>query len=212
MSWRPCTPCTSKRSDERGASRTRVHGVEHRTTEQLEAALDDIRASPIGAGRLELIVTRPSNAAREVLVTAELDTQIGLVGDNWHVRPSKQTADGSPHPLRQLNIMNARAAAAIAGDVELWPPAGDQLYVDLHLGPAELPPGTRLRIGTAVVEVTEPPHRGCAKFTARYGKDAMRFVNSPAGRAVNARGICARVVVGGTIRVGDEIIAIPNDR
>ena len=85
------------------------------------------------------------------------------------------------------------------------------MYVDLQLGTAELPPGTRLRIGDAVVEVTEPPHRGCAKFTARYGGDAMRFVNSPAGRALNARGICARVVVSGAIRTGDAIGTIPAD-
>lgn len=182
--------------------------MEHRPIAQLEATVDHVRASPIGDGRLELIVSRPTNATREVLEVAELDTELGLIGDNWSSRPSKQTVDGSPHPLKQLNIMNARAAAAIAGDVADWPPAGDQLYVDLHLGSAELPPGSRLQIGEAVVEVTEPPHRGCVKFTARYGKDAMRFVNSPAGRALNLRGICARVLVGGTIRRGDPISCV----
>ncbi len=180
----------------------------HRTTAELEQHLDHIRSSPIGAGRLELIVRRPAKADREVLAVAELDTEVGLVGDNWSTRGSRETADGTAHPLRQLNIMNARSAAAIAGDIDDWPPAGDQLYVDLHLGREELPPGTRLHLGDAIVEVTDLLHPGCAKFTARFGIDAMRFVNSPVGRALSLRGICARVLVGGTIRVGDTIDAV----
>lgn len=179
--------------------------MEHRTIAELEAQLDHIRESPIGSGRLELIVRRPDLKQREVLDEAQLDTELGLVGDNWSTRGSTQTADGTAHPLKQLNVMNARSAAAIAGDIQHWPPAGDQLFVDLHLGSEELPPGTLLHIGDAVIEVTEPPHRGCVKFVARYGNDAMRFVSSPAGKSVNARGICARVVTGGTIRTGDAI-------
>ncbi len=183
--------------------------MDHRTTAELEAGLDDIRRSPVRRGRLALIVRRPDVDEREVLEVGELDVEVGLVGDSWQARPSRETPDGSASPLRQLNIMNARAAGIIAGDIGHWPPAGDQLYVDLHLGVDDLPPGTHLRIGEAVVEVTNAPHRGCDKFTARFGSDAMRFVNSPIGRALNLRGICARVVVGGTIRTGDEILAVP---
>ena len=179
--------------------------MEHRTTEQLAAGLDEIRRSPTDRGSVALIVRRPAVDAREVLDEGELDLTAGLVGDTWSARRSRETADGSPHPERQLNIMNARAAALIAGSIERWPLAGDQLFVDLHLGADELPPGTRLRLGEAVIEVTEPPHLGCAKFTQRFGLDAMRFVNSPEGKALNLRGICAKVVVPGTIRRGDEI-------
>ena len=182
--------------------------MDHRTTAELEAALDDIHRAPVGVGRVELIVRRPAEGTREVLDEGELDSAVGLVGDNWVVRGSKETADGSPHPLRQLNVMSARAAAAIAGAVEHWPLAGDQLFVDLHLGGEELPTGTHLHIGDAVIEVTAPPHLGCAKFVARFGKEAMRFVNSPVGRSLNLRGICARVVVGGTVRTGDTITAV----
>ena len=182
--------------------------MDHRTTAELEAALDDIRRAPVGVGRVDLIVRRPAEGTREVLDEGELDTAVGLVGDNWVLRGSKETDDGSPHPLRQLNVMSARAAAAIAGPMEHWPLAGDQLFVDLHLGGEELPTGTRLHIGDAVIEVTSPPHLGCAKFIARFGKEAMRFVNSPVGRSLNLRGICARVVVGGTVRTGDSITAV----
>ncbi len=182
--------------------------MEHRTTEQLVAGLDEIRRSPTDLGRLELIVRRPAVDEREVLEQGELDLTFGLVGDSWSARRSRETADGSPHPERQLNVMNARAATLITGSAERWPLAGDQLFVDLHLGVDELPPGTRLRLGDAVIEVTEPPHLGCAKFTERFGLDAMRFVNSPEGKALNLRGICAKVVVPGTIRRGDAIARV----
>ena len=181
-------------------------GMAHRTTEQLEVGLDEVRGSPVGSGRLEMIVRRPAVDEREVLETGELDLARGLVGDTWSERSSSRTADGSAHPEMQLNVMNSRAISLMAGAPERWSLAGDQLYVDLHLGTEELPPGTRLRIGEAVIEVTAIPHRGCAKFTQRFGLDAMRFVNSETGRRLNLRGINAKVVVPGTIRTGDAVV------
>ncbi len=176
--------------------------MSHRSAEELTAGLDEVSRSPVGVGTLELIVRRPAVEQREVVDTAELDLEVGLVGDNWSTR----SPDGGADPDRQLTVMNARAVALVAADADRWPLAGDQLYVDLHLGGAELPPGTRLAIGgTAVIEVTAPPHTGCAKFSARFGVDALRVVNSPAGRALNLRGINARVVTAGTIRRGDKV-------
>ena len=95
--------------------------------------------------------------------------------------------------------MNARSTALVAGDRERWPLAGDQLYVDLDLSGEHLPPGTRLAIGTAVLEVTADPHTGCKKFSARFGLEALMFVNSPEGRALNLRGINTRIVQAGTV-------------
>jgi MOSC domain-containing protein YiiM len=105
--------------------------------------------------------------------------------------------------------MNARAAEAIAGDRDRWALAGDQLYVDLDISQANLPPGSRIQIGTAVIEFSEPPHTGCAKFSARYGNDALKFVNSPTGRELRLRGANCRVVVAGTLRAGDAIRKLP---
>ncbi|HEX9258718.1 MAG TPA: hypothetical protein VF855_04215 [Acidimicrobiales bacterium] len=176
-----------------------------RSADDLVAGLDEIRRSPADNGTVDLVVRRPAEDEREVLTTGELDVAEGLVGDTWKVRSSARTDDGSPHPDMQLNIMNSRVAALVAGDQSRWPLAGDQLYVDFDLSSNNLPPGTRLAIGDAVIEVTDQPHRGCVKFSARFGLDALRFVNSPEGMAVNARGINAKVVVGGIIRPGDTI-------
>jgi hypothetical protein len=179
--------------------------VRHLTTLELENGLAEIRRSPKTGGRLEMIVRRPAVGAREVLAEGQLDPAVGLVGDTWERRGSTRTADGSRHPDMQINLMNARTVALIAQDRARWPLAGDQLFVDLDLSGDNLPPGTRLAIGSAVIEVTDQPHTGCGKFVARFGLDAMKLVNSPVGRSLNLRGICARVVQPGTIRVGDAV-------
>ena len=186
-----------------------VVAPQHRSLEQLDAALDHIRRSPVGTGSVELLVRRPRLQWREVLDAAELDTTVGLVGDTWAKRPSKTSVDGGPHPFMQLNLMNSRAIAAIAGDdPSWWPLAGDQLYVDMALGADALPPGTQLAIGTAVIEVSAEPHRGCAKFSKRFGPAATRWVNTAVGIELNLRGINAFVVEPGTVVVGDHVRAL----
>jgi hypothetical protein len=177
--------------------------MSHLRTAELEAGLDSIRSSPADVGRLELIVRRPAPNEREVLTEGRLDPAAGLEGDDWSRRKGWSTPDGSLDPNTQLNVMNARTVALVAGDPDRRALAGDQLYLDLDISEANLPPGTRVAVGEAVIEVTEVPHTGCAKFTSRFGLDATRFVN--AHRDLRLRGMNARVVVAGTIRPGDEV-------
>ena len=177
--------------------------MKHLTTEELHAGLDEIRRSPKDEGVLELIVRRPGVGEREVLDEGRLDVTEGLVGDTWIARTSRRSKDGLAHPDMQLNIMNSRVIALVAQERERWHLAGDQLFMDLDLSVENLPPGTRLALGSAVIEVTPEPHTGCQKFVARFGLDAMMFVNSPLGRQLNLRGINAKVVQPGTIRVRD---------
>jgi MOSC domain-containing protein YiiM len=173
----------------------------------LEAGLDAVRAAPADNGRVELIVRRPEIDARELIEEATLDAEEGLVGDNWHVKPSLKT--GAPNPDAQLTVMNARVTALVAGeDRDRWALAGDQLYVDLDLSYRNLPPGTRLHVGEAVIEVTDEPHRGCGKFSARFGVEALKFVNSAVGRELNMRGINTRIVTGGVVRTGDAVVKV----
>lgn len=179
--------------------------MEHRDIATLERGVDEVRRAPREAGTVELIVRRPGLGERDVPTEARLEPDVGLVGDNWRERGSSATPDGSAHPEMQLTMMSARAAALIAGDRDRWHIAGDQLYVDLDLSGSNLPPGTRLAVGEATIEITAPPHTGCGKFVRRFGVDAMKFVNTEVGRELRLRGIYARVVTAGTVRVGDAI-------
>jgi hypothetical protein len=174
-------------------------------TEALHAGLPQVAASPSDAGILELIVCRPGIGERRELDKAVLDVDEGLVGDNWRVRGYPKAPDGAAHPDMQLNIMNARAIALIAQQRSRWPLAGDQFYIDLDLSYDNLPPGTRLAFGTAIVEITAEPHLGCQKFSERFGRDAALFVNSEQGKALNMRGVNARIVQSGIVRAGQTI-------
>ena len=177
--------------------------------DELEAGLDEIRQAPKDEGVLRLIVRRPQIEEREVLEEAELHLEDGLIGDSWIRRGSSRTPDGSPHPDMQINVMNARVAALVAQDKSRWQLAGDQLYLDMDLSAENLPAGTQLAIGTAVIEVTPPPHTGCKKFVSRFGLDAMKFVNSAVGRELHLRGINAKVIQPGRIRMGDVAKKLP---
>lgn len=180
-----------------------MNDTRHLTTAELEAGLEHILEAPKDHGELKLIVYRPDVEQREVVQEALLDEEHGLVGDNWLTRGSHHIEDGSADPEMQLNIMNARVAELVAIDPERMALAGDQLYLDLDLSGDNLPPGTQFELGEAIIEVTEPPHTGCKKFAERFGVDAIVFVNSGFGRKQNFRGICAKVVKGGAIKVGD---------
>lgn len=179
--------------------------IRHLTTDEIDAGLRDVLCSPKDDGVLKMIVRRPVVNGREVLEEAELDAVVGLVGDTWSVRSSRRTADGSPHRDMQLNVMNARVIALLAQDQTRWPLAGDQLFVDLDLSVANLPAGTHLSLGSAIIEITPQPHTGCEKFVDRFGLDAMKYVNSPTGRELRLRGLNAKVARSGRIRVGDLV-------
>ena len=186
--------------------------VKHLTMEELEAALDHLRRAPKDDGVLQLIVRRPEVDEREVLEEAELDPVLGLIGDTWHVRKSRRTPDGSPHPDMQINIMNARVTALVAHEKDRWPLAGDQLYLDMDLSKENLPAGSRISVGSAVLEVSPLPHTGCHKFVARFGLDAMKFVNSEVGKELCLRGINAKVIQGGVVKVGHTARKIANGK
>ena len=194
-----------------GPSVSERQGAEHLGPDALAAGLPAILEAPTDDGTLRLVVRRPAVDERDVLITGMLDVAEGLVGDTWSQRPSRRSLDGGPHPDMQLNVMSARVIDLLAGDPERWPLAGDQLYVDLDLSAENLPPGTVLALGDrgASIMVTDQPHTGCAKFSARFGVEALRFVNAPAHANLHLRGINARVHTPGEIRPGDLVRKLP---
>jgi MOSC domain-containing protein YiiM len=177
----------------------------HLGLDELNAGLDRILATPKDQGRLEAIVARPAHGERLDLATAELSLAGGVAGDHWAKGCWKSLPDGRPDRDVQICIMNARCIGLIAQARSNWPPAGDNLFIDMDLTPGNLPPGTRLAIGSAVIEITAIPHNGCDGFIARYGRDACIFVNTGEGKRLRLRGIYARVVKDGRVSVGDRV-------
>ena len=175
------------------------------TTQKLEEGLDLIKKSPNDNTLVDMIVCRPREGNRKILQEGFLDKEKGLMGDNWIERGSSKTTDGSSHPDMQLNIMNSRSIALIAQQKNRWQLAGDQLFIDINLADKNIPAGTRLSIGDAVIEVTAIPHNGCKKFTERFGIDAVNFVNSPVGKELHLRGVNAKIIKSGKINVGDMV-------
>lgn len=174
----------------------------HRTTAELEARTEGILAAPKDAGPVEMIVRRPDHDQREQVEAAELTSDHGLVGDNWSQRIDE---NGEPSWKAQLTLMNARVVDAMTDSRDQWPLAGDQIYVDMDISVDNLPAGSRIKVGEAVVEISEVPHTGCAKFASRFGKEALRFANVGVGKEGRFRGVNAFVVENGTVTVGDKV-------
>ena len=179
--------------------------VNHPGIEQLNAGLGHVRRSPASAGPLLMVVQRPNVDRRKVASEGRLDVEGGLIGDTWRERGSTSTADGSANPEAQVTIINSRALQLMAQSEQRWPLAGDQLVIDIDLSEANLPPGARLSVGSAVLEISAEPHTGCVKFARRFGNDSLRFVSTPIGQKMRLRGVNTRVVQSGDIRVGDIV-------
>lgn len=167
--------------------------------------LDEILTAPKDVGPIEMIVRRPNVDEREIVESAELTTGEGLVGDDWINRVDE---NGQPDRATQLTLMNSRVTDAVAVSRDRWPLAGDQVYVDMDISVENLPPGSRLRVGDAILEISEIPHTGCNKFASRFGKEALRFANVGIGKENRFRGANAFVAESGTVRTGDKITKI----
>jgi MOSC domain-containing protein YiiM len=175
----------------------------YRTAEQLEAALPDALAAPRDAGALEMIVVRPAPGQRLRPASARLTPEAGVEGDAWTPPPGP---DGQPNTAQAVSLMNARLLRLVAGDdPERMALAGDNLIVDLDTSAENLPPGQKLAVGEALLEVTGAPHTGCGAFSERFGPDAARFVNNAQRKALHLRGRYARVLQAGAVHVGDTV-------
>jgi hypothetical protein len=179
--------------------------MRYMTLSEIEAGVAWVRAAPSDVGSVAALVVRPEVNQRESLTQVMFSPQQGVAGDNWVMDCWKKLPNGESDPEVQVAIMNARMIEVLTRDKNLWPFAGDQLFVDFDLGVNNLAVGDRLQVGDALLEITAEPHRGCSKFKKRFGPDALAFVNSPQGDAHRLRGVYARIVSAGEVRVGDDI-------
>lgn len=175
----------------------------HVALDQLERRLNALLAAPRETGRVALLVRRCPDKARETPDRVELRPAAGVPGDAWSRKPN-------PEPEAELTVMQLDVAETIANGQPLTV-FGDNLFVELDLSAGNLPTGTRLRIGRAMLEVTAKPHDGCRKFATRFGREALRLVSKPELRHRNLRGIYMRVVEAGEVEVGDvvEVLSRP---
>jgi len=178
----------------------------HLTETEILDGLMEVRKSPQNNGLLEAIVIRPGSEERLRLQQCRLSPEGGTEGDAWARGCWLKLPDGSPHPDVQICIMNSRMINLVAGAKHRWELAGDNLFVDLDLSRENLQTGQLLSIGECVIEITEQSHNGCAKFSQRFGPSALKFVNSPTGKELRLRGIYAKVIKAGEVRVGNLII------
>jgi hypothetical protein len=191
----------------------RTPALPYRTSAELAAGLEHLRRAPSDVGTVRLVVRRPDLGVREILEEGTFDTVDGLLGDSWYSRATSRAIAEGRHLEAQVNVMSARMVALLTEVTQEQSYAGDQLYVDLDISVDNLPTGSRLAFGEpdaggAVLEISAKPHNGCAKFVARFGEEAMLFVNSEVGKQLRLRGFNARVVVTGSIRPGDTVSVV----
>jgi len=176
----------------------RYHKLDH-----LERELASLPVTPKNIGRVSLIVRRSEAGRRETPERTNLASDAGLPGDAWG-RQSEPQIEG------QITVIQRDVADLIANGQPL-PLFGDNLILELDLSRSNLPLGSRVRIGTATLEVTPKPHNGCHKFRARFGSDALRFVSQPSLRHRNLRGIYMRVVGNGEVAPGDPVEVVARE-
>lgn len=175
------------------------------TLEHLQTQLNHIQASPKDSGSVLLIVRRPATEERKIISQGRLVPASGLEGDNWRERGSTSMPDGSANPEAEITLMNTRVIQALTQDETRWALAGDQFFVDFDLSEENIPAGTRLALGSAIVEVSPLPHNGCKKFSARFGVDALKFISMAENKPLRMRGINAKIIQAGEVKQGDLI-------
>lgn len=179
--------------------------LKHLPITELEFSLDLIKESPKDNGVLEMIVRRPETETREIINSCEINLTNGLEGDNWKARGSSSTPDHSADPEAQITLMNSRVIQLLSVDKENWQWAGDQLFVDIDLSIENLPPHSKLQIGSVILEISAKPHTGCKKFSGRFGVEALEFISTPLGKSLRMRGVNTKVIQAGEIKIGDLI-------
>jgi len=166
----------------------------------LDAALPHVLDAPKDAAPVAQLCFRPDYGLRTFPERLVLTRAGGIPGERWAKAPWMRLADGAPDPRIQVSILPARIRDLVCGD-RLHP--GDPVIADIDVTHANMPVGTLLQLGTAVVRVSDAFNDACVKWKVRYGVEAKEWV--VAHPELRLRGILCSIEQDGEVRLGDVI-------
>lgn len=175
------------------------------TTAELAAALPYVCAAPKTATTIDSLCFRPARNQREFPAELQLSRAEGIRGERWLTEPWLRLPDGSPDPNIQVSILPLRVLNLVWTDRENTPHPGDTIIADLDTSLTNLPPGSLLQAGTAILRVSDEFNEGCVKWKVRYGQAAKDWITAPGHPQLRLRGVLCAVEQDGFIRAGDAL-------
>ncbi|MGJ8650411.1 MAG: MOSC domain-containing protein [Opitutaceae bacterium] len=175
-------------------------------TRNYDTAIQLAHTAPVGSGRVDYLINRPSEGVHELVDSLYLDVENGIEGDRWKETAWLRLPDGAPDPRVQVSLTNTRVMQCFTGtEADAVFRCGDNIYTDLNLTETHLPVGTLLQIGEAVIEVSDVVNDACGKFAQRFGAEAFQAVRAPTNVGLRLRGLFARIRQSGRVQCGDTL-------
>ena len=175
------------------------------TTAELTAALPHIAAAPKTDAPIAVLCFRPGLNQRLFPSSLTLTRAEGIPGERWLTMPWLRLDDGSPDPRIQVSILPQRVLDLMWRDRTATAHPGDTIVADLDCGIANLPEGTLIQTGSAVLQVSGIFNEGCIKWKARFGADARAFIDAPGHPDLRLRGVLCAVVQDGVVALTDHL-------
>lgn len=179
----------------------------HVTLAECDAALAHVLAAPKEAA-IETLCHRPDFGQRDFREALELRVATGIENERWMKHPWMKLEDGSPDPRIQVSILQRRVLDLCWRDRDSVVYPGDTMIADMDLGEENLPAGTRLQAGTAILEVSDVFNTACAKWKVRHGRESFDWINRPENVQHRLRGALCSIVQDGVVRKGDVLTKI----
>ena len=178
------------------------------TREELDQALPHVMAAPRNDGPVEMLCYRPQSGQRVFTERLRLTRNGGIEGDYEMSRPWLKLPDGSPDPRIQVSILPSRVLNRVWRNREPTTHPGDQVVADFNLSLENLPTGTLIRAGTAMLRVSDVWNDGCIKWKMRCGRPAYDWVRAAEHAVLRLRGIFCSIAEDGEVAVGDRIVRL----
>lgn len=182
--------------------------VRFATLDDLQAKLSWATSAPRDNAPISTLCVRPAEGDRQFVERIDFSVTEGVVGDRWIRKTWMRLPDGRPDPRIQVCLLGQRVLELVRIDPYRMPYPGDNIVADLDFSETNLPSGQLLRVGTATLEVSDIFNTACSKWRARYGDDALRWINLPDNLPHRLRGVLCRVVASGYATIKDRIVKV----